>query len=208
MRFGELTVVERFYHKNGKVHWKCLCDCGKETICQSYNLKSGHIKTCGCKKKEALIKALTRHGMTDSRTYSTWLSMISRCRNKKEKNYGGRGIVVCDKWLNFEGFYEDMGEKPEGLSLDRINNNGNYCKENCRWATSKEQCNNTRRNVNITYNGKTQNLTQWAEELNIKKMTLHRRLNQCNWSVEKAFTTKVRWSTNKSEAVMSKGRVV
>ena len=122
--------------------------------------------------------------MINTKVYRCWQSMKQRCLNKNDigyKNYGGRGITVCPEWLNsFKNFYADMGKKPEGLSLDRIDNDGNYCKENCRWATLEEQHNNTRANRFLTYNNKTQTMAQWAREFNISSSTLFGRIKRTN----------------------------
>ena len=120
--------------------------------------------------------------------------MAKRCNNPKDKrykNYGGRGIKVCDRWHKFENFYADMGDKPMGMSIDRINNNGNYAPENCRWATPFEQANNTVKNRKIIFKGKTLTVAQWSRELGIKRTTLSGRLNNYGWSTEKALTTKL-----------------
>ncbi len=118
--------------------------------------------------------------MKDIRMHKNWSDMKQRCFNKNNpryKDWGGRGITICKRWMKFENFLADMGERPKGKSLDRIDNNGNYCKENCRWATRKEQQNNTRQNRIITYKGKTQNLTQWAKELKIDRQKLTNMIN-------------------------------
>ena len=129
-------------------------------------------------------KSISRDGMINTKVYRCWQSMKQRCLNKNDigyKNYGGRGITVCPEWLNsFKNFYADMGKKPEGLSLDRIDNDGNYCKENCRWATLEEQHNNTRANRFLTYNNKTQTMAQWAREFNISSSTLFGRIKRTN----------------------------
>ena len=125
--------------------------------------------------------------MVKTGTYVSWYGMKTRCFNKNYKDYkyyGGRGIKVCNSWMKFENFFEDMGERPEGKTLDRIDNNGNYCKENCYWATRKEQANNRRSNRYLTYKGKTQNVSEWAEELNINKNDISNRLN-LGWKIER-----------------------
>jgi hypothetical protein len=145
-KFGKLTAVE-FSHKNnfGAVYWKCICDCGNKITTRSNALRKGEKKTCGC------VNPNYKHGAIRTRTYISWGSMKQRCANEKAtgyKNYGGRGITVCERWLGKDGFVnflEDMGERPEGLSIDRIYNDGNYEPSNCRWATKKEQENNKRR---------------------------------------------------------------
>lgn len=127
-------------------------------------------------------------------TWSSWINMKRRCLYQSYSgypNYGGRGIKICDRWLSFKNFYADMGERPEGTSLDRIDVNGDYCPENCRWATSVQQARNTTRVKVITYAGKTLCLSAWAEELGISRKTLLHRLNY-GWSVEKAFKEPVR----------------
>ena len=127
--------------------------------------------------------------MVNTKTYNTWRAMKERClskNNKEYKRYGGRGITICEEWLTFINFYKDMGERPEGKTLDRINNNGNYCKENCRWATIEEQCNNRRSSRFIFYQGKRQTLTQWERELKLNSNIISRRLNR-GWSIEAAL---------------------
>lgn len=191
LKINRLTVIS-FSHKD-KYHacfWNCICECGNKIIRQSSRLKNGSAKSCGCLEKERK----TKHNLCQSPIYKTWNDMIQRCTNIKNnnyKNYGGRGIKICEKWLEFKGFYEDMGDKPEGLSLDRIDVNGNYCKDNCKWSTNIEQHNNMRRNVKVTYNGKTQTVSQWSRELGINSRTLHDRLFRANWDIENAFNKKL-----------------
>lgn len=125
------------------------------------------------------------------KTYYTWSSMKTRCLNSnysKYHRYGGRGIKICEKWMSFQGFYEDMGDKPDGLSLDRIDNNGDYCKENCKWSSNREQTNNTSRNIFIKYNGYNLSLRNWAEKLGIKRSTLAQRYYVYKWSIERCLS--------------------
>lgn len=155
-KFGEWTVITEAPRKSGKRHWWCECSCGTIREVSQSNLvseKSSRCRVCSGKLSR------TKHGQSHktSGIYSVWKNMKVRCLNPNHKsyeNYGGRGVKICDKWLNFEGFYEDMGSTYEsGLTLDRVDNSGNYCLENCRWATRSEQNSNTRRNVILEYKG-------------------------------------------------------
>ena len=199
-KFGRLIVIKRMgNNKWGNLRWLCRCVCGKEKTIQGSHLKSGATKSCGCLNREKTSIVNTKHGHLKngkrSKTHIVWQHMIQRCTNLRDKgypNYGGRGIKVCKRWQNsFENFLEDMGEVPEGYQIDRINNNGNYCKENCRWSTRKEQQRNKRDNHLETYKGKTQCLAAWAEEFDINYSTLCSRIFRSGWSIEKALTTPI-----------------
>lgn len=156
-RFGLLVARARDASRRG-VHWICECDCGASIAVAGGNLRSGHTRSCGCLRSEVVSKWATArntvHGHNcvgaQTPTHRSWESMLKRCRNPKNKNYpayGGRGITVCERWLEFAKFLEDMGERPSGLTLDRIDVNGNYEKLNCRWATRSEQQKNKRCHV-------------------------------------------------------------
>lgn len=150
--FGRLTVVkEAMTRKNdGHVAWLCACSCGESIIVSGHSLRSGTTTSCGCLAKELAAERFSTHNKSGTGTYQSWICMRNRCYYKKDisyKYYGERGITVCDRWLDsFENFYEDMGDRPDGKSIDRINNEGNYEPTNCKWSTAKEQANNTRRN--------------------------------------------------------------
>ena len=188
-RYGRLLVTGRTTIGSSGF-WVCKCDCGNTTLQPGGALGRGKVKSCGCWNNEKR----NTHGMSKTKVYVTWQSMIQRCENNKHRVfhlYGGRGISVSDEWHTFERFYEDMGEPPSKRhSLDRIDDNGNYCKENCRWATQKEQIRNTRRNIRIEYLGKSMTATEWAEELGISRKTIYSRLDT-GWSPEAALSTPV-----------------
>lgn len=149
-KFGRLVVVERSHQDNhNKYHWRCNCDCGKETLVVTGQLINGRTKSCGCLHKEVVSKTFTTHGLSKIPEFDVWAALIQRCTNKNNKkysDYGGRGITVCDRWINsFEAFYHDMGPRPSpDLSIDRMDNDRGYYPENCKWATDKEQAMNKR----------------------------------------------------------------
>lgn len=194
--FGRLTVV-KYAGKQGHNHiWHCRCECGVEKLVQAANLKSGGTKSCGCLAHEVWSAANQTHGCTGSLTHTSWCSMKERCYRKNHHayhNYGGRGIEVCARWKDsFENFLADMGERPSSKhSIEREDNDGNYCPTNCVWKTRKEQARNKRNNRMLTHDGKTQCLAAWVEELEISRYVLRGRLNR-GWSVERALTTPVK----------------
>lgn len=206
-RFGRLVVTEQNgVSKRGSVLWLCLCDCGQRPTVNSSHLTRGYTKSCGCLQKETIRKigiANIKHGYRKrgrvNPNYDAWSHMNQRCMNpndKEYKNYGGRGIKVCRRWKRFANFIEDMGERPtEKHSLDRIDNNSEYNKENCRWATKKEQAHNRRDNRLETYNGISKCVASWAEEYMIPYYSLLWRLNH-EWSMYRALTTPIRGRKN------------
>lgn len=197
--FGKLAVIGFAGNKNRYGQWFCKCECGNITKVYAISLKSGDTNSCGCIHIDGLVDRVTIHGHSrasgKSSTYTSWNNMVNRCKNPNVPNYsdyGGRGIKVCDRWLKFENFLADMGEKPKRTSIERINNNGDYEPGNCRWATNKEQQNNKRNNRLITFNGKTQTMAQWAEEFCVEMYILSNRINRDGWTIERALTTKIR----------------
>lgn len=187
-RFNRLVVLSEVGRDlDGKVTWLCLCDCGNTTTKNGSLLKAGIVKSCGCQKG----RPTASHLMTGTRIYRIWANMLSRTRNANHPSYayyGGRGIVVCDRWLEFQNFYADMGTTyREDLTIDRIDPNGNYEPGNCRWATTTEQNQNTRRNIWITFGGQTLIMGHWADRLGIPRRRLARRIS-VGWSHERALT--------------------
>lgn len=191
-RFGKLTVLCRMgIDKQKKVLWACKCDCGEVRTIRAKNLRAGDTTSCGCAQRAAV----TTHGMSTTRTWRSWSSMRLRCLNPNAPDYdryGGRGIVICKAWLrSFERFYADMGERPKGQNLDRIDPDDNYKPSNCRWATPKEQACNRRNTAKLTYQGQTRTLIDWSEITGIPPRILNFRLGN-GWSPERAFSTPVR----------------
>lgn len=186
--FGYLKVVRFSRTRKSKTLWLCKCVCGVEKEVHAYHLKKGLISSCGCKQKELLSNAKRTHGMRNSRIYAIWTNMKTRCSNLGDKNYGGRGIRVCNEWQSsFENFYRDMKEGyQDSLQIDRIDVNGNYCKENCKWVTRLEQAGNKRNN--ILYRGET--ARQASLRLGGVESLVSQRIRQ-GWSNEDAFTIPV-----------------
>lgn len=201
--FGRLRVTA-FSHrgKNKRIYWACLCDCGNKAIVSANNLSRGWTRSCGCARRyvrtprirQILRERATTHGLTKTRTYESWFAMKRRClRNDGDnrKYYVFRGIRVCERWMKFENFLADMGERSEGMSLDRINNDGNYEPGNCRWATPVDQANNRRSNKIYTHNGVSMTQAQWAKSLGIRVNVLCYRI-KAGWPIEKALTASKR----------------
>jgi hypothetical protein len=184
--FGSLTAIELGNSKGNGAWWSCKCKCGNNKEIRSSDLLRGKVKSCGCEHKERIARSASTHGMKGTRTYRLWCAMKTRC-NRVNQDYSCRGITYDKRWDSFENFYFDMGEVPDGMSLDRIDVNGNYEKSNCQWATREQQANNTRANVFIEYNGKRQTLAQWAKELNMNYDKLRSRIVRYKWSLDRAL---------------------
>lgn len=195
-KFGRLTVIERAgSDKYKNAMWLCKCDCEKQAKCVvngSY-LRQGLSQSCGCYNRELNSERMKTHGESKTRLYKLWVGMKTRCYNQNRKSYkyyGAEGKAVCDEWKDsFKAFYDwSMSNGyQDNLTIERIDNSKGYSPDNCKWATMKEQSNNTRRNHLIEYKGKKQNLTQWAEELNINYNSLESRVNRLHWDVDRAF---------------------
>lgn len=200
-RYGRLTPVKCVGHyRDGggrfRVQWKCLCDCGKYKVINGEALRSGFTKSCGCLRVDVSSTVNKTHGATTEgkrpREYTAWARMKHRCYNPKSPKfgiYGGRGIRVCKRWLNsYPNFISDLGECPPGLTLDRIDVNGNYTPSNCRWATPRQQSNNRRNNRFIKFKGMVKTLAQWADEVGVGQSTIWHRLRR-GLSLARAFST-------------------
>lgn len=190
-KFERLTVIKWIRkNKQSRYKWLCRCDCGQEVVVLGYNLRNGHTKSCGCLNKEKI----TKHGLSGIPMYHVWEQIIQRCTNpncKEYKNYGGRGITVCERWLKFENFNKDMGKSwKSGLTIERTKNEEGYYKENCEWVTSKINSRNKRNNRLLTHNGVIQCVTAWSEETGINKSTIFWRL-RAGWSTKRTLTTPV-----------------
>ena len=199
LRCGTLMVIRPTNEYScGKRRWLCQCECGKRTKVVASLLKHGKQKSCGCKTREILSKARTVHGETDSRTWKAWKNMRDRClcpSHKSFRDYGGRGIKVCEKWMVYSKFREDMGVCPEGLTLGRIDNGGNYEKGNCRWESRKQQARNRRSSVTLTFGGITATVVEWSERIGIEQDSLYKRL-EAGWTEEETLTRPPRVQKN------------
>lgn len=189
-KFGRLTAIGGYDRSTGVTYWDFQCECGIVKSIPVRSVKNGAISSCGCLKSDVMRVRKTSHGYNGrgnrSLVYSSWGGMVARCTNSnipQWNDYGGRGIKVCDRWLKFENFLADMGECPNGMSIDRIDVNGNYEPGNCRWATPKEQSRNRRNTVFLTVNGRTQPLAEWADEIGCGYDRLLRR-KMDGWSDE------------------------
>ena len=197
-RYGLLTIIQeaecrrtpkgfpyRMFH--------CRCECGNTVTSPLANLRYGKTRSCGCLVGKS---SHPRHGHrpkgSASPTYCSWQAMKSRCCDTGDQaygQYGGRGITVCDRWMHFEGFLEDMGIRPDGTSLDRLNTDGPYDPRNCRWATPSQQQRNRRCNQMVQCNGESHCLAEWADRIGMNVSTLWCRIFRSGWSVSKALTT-------------------
>lgn len=194
-KFGRLTVVGLIIH-NERPYWNCLCDCGAYKPNRTKILMTGKVVSCGCLRAELVGNRSRKHGLTSTRAHKAWCGMMDRCYNihgKYYENYGGRGITVCERWGKFENFFADMGQPPDGLSLDRIDNNLGYEPKNCRWSTAKEQSRNRRYNRVISFNGESGCIGYWSERLGFKRGALLARI-RAGWSIENALTKPIRTS--------------
>lgn len=192
--YGRLTVTG-FYGRDAF----CQCSCGNSGFfVRLASVRSGNTKSCGCLKREAMAavgRSTKTHGLTRTPTYRSWQGLRARCLDPNDKsypNYGGRGITVCERWADFANFLADMGLKPRGTSIERVDNDGPYSKGNCCWATPAEQ-NKNRRNVRwVVLNGERATLTDWCRRLGLNYSTVNGRICKRGWTEERALTEGVR----------------
>lgn len=191
-RFGKLTAVKLYpERKLGKAQWICKCDCEKTIVALGVYLRNGKTKTCGCSGGNY------KHGGRWTKEYESWNAARARCSDpahKDYKNYGGRGIIMCEAWKDFSVFLKDMGSRPKGFTLDRHpNQNGNYEPGNCRWIDRNAQARNKRNNRLLTYKDQTKTIAEWCEEYGIENgSALSARIYRLHWSIEKALLTPVK----------------
>lgn len=197
-KYGRLTVIKKDEEKSGRhIFWVCECSCGNTTTVRGDHIVSGRTRSCGCFKKE---NAYHTHGESKTRLFYIWSSMKERCNNpnnKRYNDYGGRGITISPEWQKYEDFrdWAYSSGYDESLTLDRVDVNGNYEPNNCRWATMKEQQRNRRNNVYITLGGEEKLLVEWCEIYGLPYDRIRERIRRRGWSVERAFNTPIR-STN------------
>lgn len=191
-RYSRLIVLsEEGRTPSGQVMWRCQCDCGATLVVAGGNLTSGNSKSCGCFDRECKAERTTTHGLSHLSEYHVWRSMLGRCHNTQDRayaDYGARGIRVCAAWrVSFMAFFNDMGPRGQGMTLERENNNRGYYKTNCRWATREEQANNKRNNRIIKCNGEVHTIARWSRLRNIPSLRIRRRIDDLSWSVEEAL---------------------
>ena len=193
--FGRLTVISRVVDKNSKAtKWLCRCECGNECVVHAGSLRGGHTKSCGCLRVKACHDVATTHGLSKTSLHGVWLNMRRRCldvRCKSYKSYGGRGIGICEEWLDFKTFYEwaTTHGYSKGLTLERVDVNGDYKPENCTWITKKQQARNKTTSRIIEIDGVSKCLAEWCDEYGIKYLTAYKRICELGWEPKKALTT-------------------
>ncbi|MFD4442539.1 hypothetical protein ACFWPK_22490 [Nocardia sp. NPDC058519] len=194
--FGALTAISsapsRQQYGTTVSYWQCRCECGRDVVVPTGNLLSGNTKSCGCLVAQSLLgnRRAETHGYAQTATWESWQAMHRRVSQNRPR-YGGRGITIDPRWDTFENFIADMGERPEGHTIDRIDNDGNYSPENCRWATGLTQGNNRGNNRHLTHRGRTQTMAEWAREAGLPNGVFYNRVMALGWSVERALTEPV-----------------
>ena len=203
--FGRLTVLERDSFVNGKTRWLCSCECGKQVLVIGQLLRNGKTKSCGCLRADRASEVAFKHGgyigCKPSRTMRIWKNMIQRTSNPNcpmYARYGGAGIGVCNAWQTFQGFIADMGEAPDALTLERIDNSKGYSLDNCKWATYAEQSRNKSNSKKLTLNGRTQVAVDWMVELSLTHDQIYKRIRR-GWSDEEVL---LGWPTRLSNSTL------
>ena len=196
-KFTRLKVLERADNLNNQVRWRCICDCGNEVIVRSAALRNGYTKSCGCLSRDRTIKRNKTHGLSKHRLYSIYKNMKQRCYNKNRpdyQRYGGKGVRICKEWLDdFKTFYDWAYENgySDGLSIDRIDVDGNYEPSNCRWVDDKTQARNRTNNRLVKIDGKVKTVSEWVKLLKLPQSTVRSRISR-GWSPKKALITPVK----------------
>lgn len=206
-KFGKLYVIKKVgTNKSGRALWECLCDCGNTCIKHSQYIQTGRAVSCGCWARQIERDANLIHGFNNTRLYSIFRGMYKRCyikSNRAYKYYGGRGITICDDWLNDRSkffLWAISNGYSDDLTIQRVDNDKGYSPDNCTWVTNKEQQNNKRSNYNVTYKGITHTVAEWEDILGMNHNTLRSRLSKYHWSIDKAIETPVKpynWKYNK-----------
>ena len=205
--YGRLTVLSFDGVRKGHYYWKCVCECGNEVVVDGGMLRSGNTKSCGCYQRERTSSANKTHGDTGERLFGIWMGMKDRCYNANcpgYRYYGGKGVTVFDGWrYDYPAFksWSYANGYADSLTIDRIDVNGSYCPDNCRWITLKEQQNNKTVNHLVIYHGKSRTVSEWSDIVGIDYKTLYQRLFKYHWDVESAFTKPVRHSNRRKESV-------
>lgn len=196
-RFNSLVVIKRLENaKGGVVRWECLCDCGNITAVRGSNLKNGAVKSCGCRREDA-GKLNSTHGMSKSKLYRKWAGMKQRCYNNSIasfKDYGGRGIKVCNEWKDSFETFRDWALShgySDDLTIERIDTEKDYCPNNCMWIPFNKQQGNRRICYSFVHNGESKNLADWCRDLNLDYYMVHNRIYKLGWSFEKAISEPV-----------------
>lgn len=192
-KFTLLTAIKKLESKGRQTVWLCRCDCGKEKVVETRNLRGGLTKSCGCASNQMRSEnsGSATHRLSGSPTYKSWLMMKTRCDNEKYdlyQYYGGRGIKYCERWKEFENFYADMGERPVDGTLDRIDINGDYTPENCKWSTRHEQLMNRNNTLEFEFQGVKHTLVEWAVMIGERRERLYLRMYRTGvWDIAEVF---------------------